>query len=332
MPQGHASQPVGKGVRDIEGTVLGLVSQVPKGRVTTFKDVAEALGDPVAARAVGAMLAGPEAPEECPRHRVVLSDGRVAGSINTARAAARLLAREGIEVRGDRVVDLETLRFTKFKSSAPLRRLRQEQERLAGRRHPGPLPRQVDRLVGVDVAYGSGDAAFAAAVEVEVADFGIVRERGVSLDVDFPYIPTYLGYRELPAVEAVLDGWDLEGALLLIDGHGTIHPRRFGIACQVGAALRAPTIGVAKRLLWGSYDKALLRAEGVAKVLGEGEPVGWAIAPPSGGPVFASPGNMVTLDEALELTRRSMGRRQPVPLELAHQAAEGLKGAAGGGG
>lgn len=312
-------------MRDIEGTVLDLVSQVPKGRVTTFKDVAEALGDPVAARAVGAMLAGPEAPEECPRHRVVLADGRVAGSINTARADARLLAKEGIEVKAGRVDGLDGVRFTKFKSNAPLRRLRQEQERLAGRRHPGPLPRRVDRLVGVDVAYGSGDVAYAAAVEVDVTNFEVVRERGVRLDVDFPYIPTYLGYRELPAVEAVLDGWDLEGALLLIDGHGTIHPRRFGIACQAGMALRAPAIGVAKRLLYGSYDKASLKREGVASVLAGDERVGWAIRPPSGGPVFASPGNMVTMDEALELTRRSMGRRQPVPLELAHQAAERLK-------
>jgi deoxyribonuclease V len=319
-------------VRDIEGTVLDLVSQVPKGRVTTFKDVAEALGDPVAARAVGTILAGPEVPEECPRHRVILSDGRVAGTINAARADARLLAKEGVEVKGGRVAGLDALRFTKFKSNAPLSRLRQEQERLAGRRHPGPLPRQVDRLVGVDVAYGSVDVAYAAAVEVDVADFEVVRERGVRLDVGFPYIPTYLGYRELPAVEAVLDGWDLEGALLLIDGQGTIHPRRFGIACQAGVALRAPAIGVAKRLLWGSYDKALLKAEGVARVMGEGEPVGWAIAPPSGGPVFASPGNMVTLDEALELTRRSMGRRQPVPLELAHLAAEAMKSAAAAGG
>jgi len=313
-------------LRDIEGTVLDLVSQVPKGRVTTFKDVAEALGDPVAARAVGTMLAGPDVPEECPRHRVVLSDGRVAGTINLTRAGARLLASEGIEVKGDRVVGLDAVRFTGFKSNAPLRRLRQEQERLSARRHPGPLPRQVDRLVGVDVAYGSGDVAYAAAVEVDVASFEVVRERGVRLDVDFPYVPTYLGYRELPAVEAALEGWDLGGALLIIDGHGTIHPRRFGIACQAGMALRAPAIGVAKRLLWGSYDKALLKAEGVARVLGEGEPVGWAIAPPSGGPVFASPGNMVTQEEALELARRSMGRRQPVPLELAHQAAEAMKG------
>jgi deoxyribonuclease V len=325
---------VGKGVRDLEGTVLDLVSQVPNGRVTTFKDVAEALGDPVAARAVGTILAGPDVPEECPRHRVVLADGRVAGTINAARAGGRLLAKEKVEVKGGRVVDLDALRFTEFKSNAPLRRLRQEQERLAGKRHPGPLPRQVDRLVGVDVAYGSDDVAYAAAVQVDVANFEVVRERGVRLDVDFPYIPTYLGYRELPAVEAVLDGWDLEGALLLIDGHGTIHPRRFGIACQAGMALRAPSIGVAKRLLWGSYDRALLKAEGVARVLGDGEPVGWAIAPPSGGPVFASPGNMVTQDEALELTRRSMGRRQPVPLELAHQAAEAMKEAvaASGGG
>ena len=312
-------------MRDVRETVQDLVSQVPRGRVATFKDVAEALGDPVAARAVGAVLAAPGLPPECPRHRVVLADGRLAGSINVARASARLLRREGVTVEGGSVAGLDAARFTGFKTDAPLRRLRAEQERLAGRRHPGPLPRAVDRLVGVDVAYGEGDAAFAAAVEVGVADFAILRERGVGLDVGFPYIPTYLGYRELPAVEAVLDGWDLGGALLLIDGHGTIHPRRFGIACQAGMALRAPAIGVAKRLLYGSYDKASLKREGVASVLADDERVGWAIRPPSGGPVFASPGNMVTLEEALELTRRSMGRRQPVPLELAHQAAERLK-------
>ena len=308
-------------MRGLERELLDLVRAVPRGRVTTYGDLASALGDPVAARAVAAMLRELPNPGGTPLHRVVLADGSLGGDPSTRAARGRALEREGVHVEGGRLARFERLRARLAGRGAPLRRLRQEQSRLRARVHPGPLPFAPEALAGVDVAYTRGREAFAAAVEVDASTLEVLRERAVRVRIDFPYIPTYLSYRELPAVEAALEGWDLSRTVLFIDGQGSIHPRGFGIACHVGVALGVPTVGVAKSLLWGAFDAGALARDGHAPVVGEGIHAGWAVRPPRGRPVFASPGNMVSLDEALELAMAATVRRQPVPLELAHRLA-----------
>ena len=87
-----------------------LLRQIPRGRVTTYRDLAVALGSR-AFRAVGqAMHRNPDAPE-VPCHRVVCSDGRIGGYAGGVARKRALLKSEGIEVRGGRVVDLAKVRF-----------------------------------------------------------------------------------------------------------------------------------------------------------------------------------------------------------------------------
>ncbi len=312
-------------MRGLERELVDLVRAVPRGRVTTYGDLAASLGDPVAARAVARMLGELPSLEGTPVHRVVLADGSMGGDPSTRPERRRALEREGVRLEGGRVARFGRVRAGRIASSMPLRTLRREQERLRAHVHPGPLPHAPERFAGVDVAYTRGREAFAAAVEVDAATLEVVRERAVRVRVDFPYIPTYLAFRELPAVEAALEGWDLARALLFIDGQGALHPRGFGIACHVGVALGVPTVGVAKGLLWGALDGKVLDRDGHAPVVGEGIHAGWAVRPPRGRPVFASPGHMVSLEEALALTVKTTVRRQPVPLELAHRLATGRR-------
>ncbi len=310
------------GFKEIERELARMVRAVPRGRVMTFGDLAASLGDPVAARAVAAIVRGWDpGGTRAPAHRVVLADGSLGGEGATMRGRARALRGEGVHVRAGRVVGLEGVRVRDLGSAYPLRALRREQDRLRARVHPGPLPYEPERLVGVDVAYSADGRAWASAVEVDARTLEVAGERTLEVEVAFPYIPTYLAFRELPAVQAAVEGMDLSRALVLIDGQGAIHPRGFGIACHVGVALDVPTVGVAKRLLWGAFDAEELGARGRAPVVGEGIHAGWAVRPPRGGTVFASAGHMVGRDESLEWAVRSTARRQPVPLELAHRAA-----------
>jgi O-6-methylguanine DNA methyltransferase len=88
--------------------VLRRVRAVPAGRVTTYGDVADAVGRPGAARAVGAVLQAGDAPG-VPYHRVVGAGGRVAGG--GARERARRLRAEGLRVTEGRVAGFSRVRW-----------------------------------------------------------------------------------------------------------------------------------------------------------------------------------------------------------------------------
>src|SRR3989344_7124764 len=77
--------------------------RVPRGRVTTYKDLARTIGSPRAARAVGnALNKNPFVPD-VPCHRAVRSDGSVGGYALGARKKIETLRREGIKIIGDRI-------------------------------------------------------------------------------------------------------------------------------------------------------------------------------------------------------------------------------------
>jgi len=88
---------------EFQTRVLELVSKIPKGKVTTYKEVARALGSPRSCRAVGNALARNPHPLEIPCHRVVRSDGKIGGYRFGRRRKAKLLVDEGVEIRGGKV-------------------------------------------------------------------------------------------------------------------------------------------------------------------------------------------------------------------------------------
>ena len=93
--------------------VLEIVKRVPKGRVSTYADVARALGAPRAARAVGNALHNNPTSVTVPCHRVVRSDGGLGGYSRGAKKKRELLLKEGVELRGNRI-DLERFRSPKL--------------------------------------------------------------------------------------------------------------------------------------------------------------------------------------------------------------------------
>ncbi len=91
-------------------TVYAIVAKIPKGKVCTYSQVANALGNPRAARAVGNALNKNRNFDKVPCHRVVRSDGHLGGYVRGDAWKIKLLETEGIEV-GHGYIDLERYRF-----------------------------------------------------------------------------------------------------------------------------------------------------------------------------------------------------------------------------
>lgn len=171
---------------------------------------------------------------------------------------------------------------------------------------PGPEP-GTGRVTGVDVAYDDArDVVVAAAVVLDALTLAVVDEATAVGRVPFPYVPGLLAFREIPAVLAALDGLTSAPGLVVCDGYGRAHPRRFGLASHLGVLTGLPVIGVAKNPFTFSYEEPGPRRGDVAPLLADdGEEVGRALRTQDGvKPVFVSVGHRVSLDTACAHTLR----------------------------
>lgn len=156
--------------------------------------------------------------------------------------------------------------------------------------------------------------------ELEVVEVGAVEQT-----VGFPYIPGLLSFRESPVILAAYEKLKSEPDLILVDGQGIAHPRRFGIASHLGVILDKPTIGCAKSLLCGSCGSPGTDAGSTVEIEHQGEVIGVALRTKTNvKPVYVSIGHKVDLRTAVSwVTRCCRGYRLPEPTRLAHQAASG---------
>jgi deoxyribonuclease V len=305
---------------DLPQELRGLAAQVPAGRVTTCGWLAEALGSPLAARWIGHFMLHHEHGEDCPCHRVVRAGGQLGGFVGgTSAAKALRLAAEGVEIRGE-TIDLDRFGFRDFRGDRPLERLRQVQETIT-KKASLRAPRRMPRLVGgVDVSYPNAAEGVAAYALVDLDDGRLAWSTTVRRPVRFPYITSFLAFREMPILLDLLDevrsaGWMAD--LVLVDGSGILHQRHAGIATHLGIVAGLSTIGVTKKLLCGTVDVAGMEPHESRPVLYEDRVVGAAVRPTAGSrrPVFVSPGHRVSLAMAEAIVRRLLlGRRLPEPL------------------
>ncbi|MBN2022370.1 MAG: endonuclease V [Pirellulales bacterium] len=307
-------------IPDLFAHLERLWAQIPPGRVTTYGDVADALGDRVAARWVGHVAMHHDHAAACPCHRLVRADGQLGLYVaGTAETKARRLRAEGVAVRAG-AVDLAPWRFDQFQSDRPLEALRQAQESLAkkailrGRRN---VPK---RIGGVDVSYAANGDAVAAYVLVETESGAVVWSTTLRRPVRFPYITSYLAFRELPVLLELVESVRTAGRgcdVLLVDGTGALHPRRGGIAMHLGVLADQATIGLTKKLLCGRVDRADMTPGEPRPVWLGDEPLGVAVRATSGSrrPLFVSPGHRADVPLAKAVVLATLrGRRLPEPL------------------
>jgi len=187
------------------------------------------------------------------------------------------------------------------------------------------LPTPLRTVAGVDVSCRWHGRRFHAAVVVlSFPELHLVEAATASRDGDFPYIPGLLSFRELPVVLEACAKLSRQPDLLLVDGQGIAHPRRFGLASHLGLWLNLPTIGCAKSRLYGEHGELLAR-RGVATPLRspKGEEIGVLLRTRDRvKPLYISPGHLVGIEQAKQLVLACGGRyRLPEPIRLAHQAS-----------
>ena len=233
---------------DLYSDFYALVRQIPKGMVTTYGNLARALGDVVAARACGYMLSINPDPIGTPCYKVVKAGGEVGKFTHPLGSAekSRRLKNDGIAVKDGKIVNFESICFDDFDSDNTLQKMREEQERMA------PLISLEDdfstsEIAAVDVSY---DDEFGYGAMV-INRAGNTEIRHKKMESRFPYIPGYLTYREFKFIRELAGEYS---GLLLVDGNGFLHPRHIGLASFTGVMLGIPTIGVAKSLLLGRRE------------------------------------------------------------------------------
>lgn len=179
----------------------------------------------------------------------------------------------------------------------------------------GEVPDPLRWIAGLDVAYAVDDSRVAGAVTVLDAEtLEVVETSTVLRPVDFPYVPGLLAFREIPALLDALERLDRVPDVLVCDGYGQAHPRRFGLACHLGVLTDLPTFGVAKTAFIGTFTTPadhrgahsdLVDTAAATSAPSAPEIIGRVLRTHPGiKPVFVSTGHRLSLDAATDLALR----------------------------
>lgn len=308
-------------VPNLYNALDALLRQIPRGKVSTYGRLAEALGHRNAARWIGQYLASHACGAGCACHRVVRADGQIGlYSRGETSDKARLLREEGVTVEDNRV-DLERFAFDGFTTDRPLARLATLQEETAKRVRLCRRTRVPKTVGGVDISYPHDELAVGVYALCDVESGELLWTQQIVLETHFPYITGFLAFRELPVymrlIEAAREAKRLS-PVVLVDGSGLLHPRSAGVACQLGVMTDCATIGVTKNHLCGhTPEEATPLADGSLPIVYNDRITGMAVPPTPGSrnPLFVSPGHRVDVDFAAALVRSLLHEhRLPEPI------------------
>jgi len=291
-----------------------LVRQIPDGKVSTYGAVARALGDIRASRAVGLMMNQNPDADDMPCYKIVYSDGRLGGFGLGINDKIRRLKQDNINVKDGKIVEFNHAFFDEFQTDHPLKNLRQEQIKHRKRVNVVDGFNKIETVAGLDISYPKNafDDACAACVIMDYKTKQIIEKKTIFSKTFFPYIPTYLAYRELPLLEKLVKDLDNTPTVLMVDANGVLHPFGFGLASHIGVSLNIPTLGVAKKLLCGTVKNNTVFLDGKKRgyVFFQSERVK--------NPVYVSPGHKISFETSLRIVKHLSDYRIPEPLRQAH--------------
>ncbi|QER41226.1 endonuclease V [Thermodesulfobacterium sp. TA1] len=189
---------------------------------------------------------------------------------------------------------------------------------------------EIKTVGGIDVTFESSKEnptrAWACMVVINLDTLKPIYQKIIEDIVDFPYIPTFLAFRELPLVKKVYNEAKFKPDVIFIDGQGISHPRGCGIASHFGVEIGAVTVGVAKKKLLGSYEP-LEDSRGSYSYLIYNDEITGAVLRTKDKvkPVYVSIGHKISLDKAIELVLKTSIYRIPEPLRLAHNLLQKVR-------
>jgi deoxyribonuclease V len=181
--------------------------------------------------------------------------------------------------------------------------------------------KEIHTIAGVDLAQIPGGKQLICGIIVYAYPELIEIERSHDIvKVAFPYIPGLLAFREGPAIIGSFKQLKQKPDILMVDGQGIAHPRGCGIASHVGVILDIPTIGVAKKRLYGMFDEpGDMKGDWTELNSNSGESIG-AVLRTRGGikPVFVSIGHKIDLNTSIKVTLKCTDKyRIPEPTRQA---------------
>ena len=188
------------------------------------------------------------------------------------------------------------------------------------------LEEPVQFVAGVDMGFEADGTISRAAVAVLSFPSLQLQESAIARrPTTFPYVPGFLSFREIPAVLDALEKISTVPDLILCDGQGIAHPRRFGIACHLGLIVDIPTIGVAKSLLIGNHKEVPLERGSWQPLINRGETIGAVLRTRvKTKPLYVSSGHRVSLSTAIEYVLRCTPKyRLPETTRIADKLASG---------
>lgn len=200
------------------------------------------------------------------------------------------------------------------------------QERLRDRVILHRTFRRVRLIAGVDVGVRN-ETSRSAVVVLRFPSMEVVESATAERPVEFPYVPGLLAFREVPVVLEAFRKLEARPDLLLVDGHGYAHPRRFGVACHLGVELDLPSIGCGKSLFVGEHREPGARRGARTPLRHKGEVIGAVLRSRDNvRPIYVSIGHRIDLATAVRIVLRCCTRyRLPEPIRAADHTAGGYE-------
>ena len=198
-------------------------------------------------------------------------------------------------------------------------------DRIELRAPPDFRPRTI---AGADVSMEKfAKRGYAGIVTLDAGTLATVEEASSAAALQMPYIPGYLSFRELPPLDDAFRKLRTRPDVVIFDGQGLAHPRRFGIACHGGLLWDVPTIGSAKSILVGEHDEPGWARGSTAPLVHQGETVGVALRTRDGvKPVYVSPGHRMDIDTAVRIVLSVSPRyREPETTRRSHRLVNELR-------
>ena len=182
--------------------------------------------------------------------------------------------------------------------------------------------KNITTIAGGDISHNKdSDTVYAGIVILSYPQMVLQSYSLIETKTKFPYVPQYLGFREVPALMEAWEQIPVKPDMLVLDGQGITHPRRMGIASHFGVLKNIPTIGCAKSMLYGGYGQLADEKFSTSPIYNGSELLGYALRTKTNvKPVYIAPGHKVSVEDSLKIMKQcTIKHRIPEPTRLAHE-------------
>lgn len=185
-----------------------------------------------------------------------------------------------------------------------------------------PLQQPPLTIAGADISLNRfSEIIYAGIVTLRYSDLQPIAYSLVKGVTRFPYVPGFLAFREVPALVQAFQQMTEKPDIIMVDGHGIAHPRRMGIAAHLGTLIPCPTLGCAKKILFGKFTEPGIAKGEFTLIKDKEETIGYALrSKQKVNPIFISPGNQMSMEDSLSVALHATGNyRLPEPTRRAHE-------------